>query len=254
MKKIMSFACVALLYITSGYAQSLEMYDGRTLKKIENGATVIFGDPEPKNDNIEAPIYIKNVNPNEDPVKLKVKRNQIEMVPGASESFCVMQCYNESVNENPDSDTPTILYGVTYGGIENGLRVGFHGIYGCDNQRSTSTVQYTFSVLNNPSDAVSVYIVYSYEYRMGIKNALLDNTNIYCENGKLHLDYDLSAFASENPIVNIYNVFGTKMGSKQLKDLQGNETIDVAYLPKGIYICSFVSGQGKPVSAKFIIK
>ncbi len=107
---------------------------------------------------------VKN-NTNEN-INVLVKRERIELLYPAIDSFCWGSCYDPSVDVSPRA--LTINAGAS---LDN----DFSGDYEHHNAIGESKIKYTFFLANNPYNATSVYVIYKVEENTANSISLMSN-------------------------------------------------------------------------------
>ncbi|MCX7696792.1 MAG: hypothetical protein N2Z72_03745, partial [Bacteroidales bacterium] len=127
--------------------QSLSLsYAGGLLNP--NDTIVVYGDSGLYT-TIVIHIYVTNQTNQNLPVK--VKKAEIQIVPGSENTFCWGQCYIPTVYVSPDAITIPAHTTDDH---------SFWGEYKPMGHLGVSTIRYTFFVSDNPSDSVAVYVKY----------------------------------------------------------------------------------------------
>lgn len=96
--------------------------------------------------------HIQVTNTSANPIEVKVVREEISMTPGTSHQFCwASACFP------PDTDTSTTAETIPPGATSH----EFSGHLSPSGTFGLSLIKYTFFDINNPSDAVSIVVVYN---------------------------------------------------------------------------------------------
>ncbi|MGB3841667.1 MAG: T9SS type A sorting domain-containing protein [Bacteroidales bacterium] len=152
---------------------------------------------------------------------VKVKKNEILIVPGSENTFCWGMCYTSSVYIS--TKYITIQAHTTN-------NADFYGEYYPKGNLGTSIIMYTFFDINNPDDSVSVVAFYIATPVNTENFDLCNNYSLYPNpsSGKIYLK---KSFTNE-AIITIYNPYGIKV----YESLIENNEIDISMLSDGLYI------------------
>jgi len=187
------------------------------------------------------------------------------------------------------SDTLAIYYstgcGITFTPIyiKGGLTLGTTGNYVTSDTNKIgcfipSASNWRTDTIHIPAIAGVNNVLFSFENRSGNGSPLyIDNINICDEsvagiatilsnptisvypnpsNGKFVVTLSYAELVSASqPIIEVYNVLGAKVYSETLKQVQGDNDINLSNQPAGVYIYRVFSATGTPISeGKLVIE
>ncbi len=176
-------------------------------------------------------IGIKNISAS--PVQAKVRKFEIEIVPGSSNTFCWGLCFPPFVFESPSALT------IQPGAINN----EFSGDYSPNNFSGVSIMRYTVFDIVNPNDSAYFFV----EYNAGTvglndySSTKISVSNPYPNPAKSQtsFNYQLPANASHASI-RIHNLLGSVVKEVQLVGQRGKISMNVTDLNDGVYFYSVV--------------
>lgn len=240
MKKI--FTIIFLLATVVVSAQSIQIsYNGTALA---NGDTITEVVPEL---GVISDYYLELTNVSQEPVTVKAIRTDLELVQGATASFCFDgNCFPPNTTE---AGNVTIEPGAT---LTHSDAKAFHLSYKTPNA-GISYVQVTFENKNDRMDkAIVIFKLVSNS--TGIQNVVANSSLRAYPNpasGNVNIDYSYSGNASNLNLV-VKNLMGSVLATKSL-DINGNKVmLDVSEYSSGIYFYS-LEADGKPVVTKKLL-
>ena len=223
--KLLTFTAVLLATVSMNAQDMFLSWEGETL-----GDTVtIWGEPDSSEIVFHAVVHNMTVNW----MKIKVRRNQLEMVDSTSSYFCWGTCYADNVEESPDS----IL--IPSGG--SSVDTAFSGHYLPNTKIGTSIVEYKFYNMDNEDEYVKVLVIYRASPE-GIADDLMNGgsiSDLYPNPATTHvnIDYDLPVNV-ETAGIRIVNLFGSVLKEVDIERSTNKLTVDVSDLESGIYFCT----------------
>lgn len=240
MKKLFTLILLFATMVVS--AQSILIsYNGTALA---NGDTLDVVVPEL---GMFSDYYLDLTNQAEEAVTIKVVKTDLEIVPGASASFCFQGgCFPPTTTE---AGNMTIESGETVTHSDPGA---FHLSYKTFDY-GVSFVQICFENKNNRQDKATVIFKLSAN-PTNIQNVVANSTLRAYPNpasGNVNIDYSYSGNASSLNLV-VKNLMGSILTTKSL-DVNGNKVmLDVSEYSSGIYFYS-LEADGKPVVTKKLL-
>ncbi|MCQ2265759.1 MAG: T9SS type A sorting domain-containing protein [Bacteroidales bacterium] len=240
MKKLFTLIFLFATVVVS--AQSILIsYNGTPLA---NGDTINALVPEL---DATSEYYLDLTNQVEEAVTIKVVKTDIEMVPGATASFCFdRNCFPPTTTEagNVTLEPGEIL-------TQSDPR-SFHLSYKTSNA-GVSYVQVAFENKNDRQDK-AVVIFKLVANPTSIQNVVANSSLRAYPNpasGNVNIDYSYSGNASSLNLV-VKNLMGSVLSTKSL-DVNGNKVmLDVSEYSSGIYFYS-LEADGKPVVTKKLL-
>lgn len=244
MKKILLVFTAVLLATISLSAQNMFLtWNGETL-----GDTVtVLGEPGDNEIIFQAMVH----NMTDKWMKIKVRRNQIEMVDSTSSYFCWGNCFSDDVEESPDSIQ------IVSGG--SSVDTAFSGHYLINEQIGTSLVEYMFYDSDNEDMNVKVLVRYRYwaspegiaeeAIKGGKISSLYPNPTATVVN----IDYDIP-FEIESASIRIVNIFGSLVKVSDIEPASNKLTIDISDMEAGIYFYSVLLNNHVYQTKKLIIR
>jgi len=193
-------------------------------------------------DDIVSYIFVKNTSQN--PIWVKVKKVELDIIQGTINTFCWGLCFAPSVFISPDSIY--ILPGRTDS-------TDFSGHYSPSNVKGVSSLRYVFFNCADHNDSVSATVMYS-AYPLGIENLTRGKTllNAYPDPANSVINFDYNGVKEIGSVLVIRNVLGSVVKEIRLENGSGKVTVPVGGLNEGFYFCSLLVND-KPVLTKKII-
>ena len=242
MKNTILLMIAILLATISMKSQDLLLtWEGDTL-----GSThTVWGEPDSSEIVFHAVVHNNTGNW----MKIKVRRNQVEMLDSTSSYFCWGVCFDDDVEESPDS----IL--VPSGG--SSVDDAFSGHYIPKNKNGTSMVEYMFYNMENEEQNVKVLV----KYWTSPENIVEDMVNsgsisdIYPNPAAtfVNIDYEIPAEVKSAQI-RIINLFGHIVKEQAIKRNKNRLTMDISELEAGIYFYTLLIDNRIYHSKKLIIQ
>ncbi len=240
MKKILLSIAFAAFILGAAFSQNLEIYFEDQLLEPDQEITV--GGEASSSVIVLDAIDVKNISSSTKAVKCA--REDITIVPGASNSFCWGLCYP------PTTDTSAVSVDIDAGG----MYTEFSGDYFPDGNEGASTIKYTYYDELNPSDKISVVVVYS--TLVGINDPVdykLSAAYPNPANSFVKFDYDVSEISDNSKVV-IYNLLGSAVKEVRIDNSFGSLKISTSDFKEGIYFYSLVVNNEPTKTQKLIIK
>jgi hypothetical protein len=221
-----------LLAVTTMKGQDLFLtWEGDTL-----GSThTVWGEPDSSEIVFHAVVH----NNSEKWMKIKVRRNQVEMLESTSSYFCWGACFGEDIEESPDS----IL--IPSGG--SSVDSVFSGHYLPKTKIGTSVVSYTFYNMDNEDQFVKVFVNY-WASPESVEEGIMEGTsisNIYPNpaSKSVSIDYKLTSQVKTAKI-RIVNLLGVVVKEAAVNPYAKKLTMDVSLLKSGVYFYTlYINGE-----------
>jgi len=213
---------------------------------IENGQTIIVDVTDLEAFETVSDEYFVRNNSTED-LSVKMRIEAVELVEGADYSFCALgSCYPPGISVTPREYE--IAAETTVGA--NGV---FTGHYHPKTFAGNSLIRYTYFNVDDLNDTISFKI--SFVDITAVNNIDEDAVISAYPNPAsdvLYIDYNLKAI--DNGQLNVYNILGKKMISKEISSSNGRIELNVSDLSEGIYLYNFQSGNMKSKTYKVLVK
>ncbi len=240
MKKFIFTLSFITILLGAAFSQSLEIYFENELLEPDQEITVA-GEASSDAIVLDA-IDVKNTGSTA--LSVKCVRENIEIVPNTTNSFCWGLCYP------PTTDTSAVAVSIDAGGIYD----EFSGDYYPDGNEGSSTIKYTYYDENNPSDKISVVVVYS--TTVGIDDPTdykLSAAYPNPANSFVKFDYDFNEMP-ENSKVMIFDLLGSTVKEINVNNRYGSLKVNTSDLKDGIYFYSLVINNEPTKTQKLIVK
>jgi len=241
MKTLVLFFLFLFCIFSYGYNQSLALAD--SAGPVQNNSTITVtghvNDAE-----LLSYMFVKNTT--SAAIAVKVKKVEISLITGSTNSFCWGLCFPPNVYVSP---TPLTINSHATDSTD------FAGHYSPNLFTGISTVRYVFFNNANPSDSVCVNIAYD-ALQVGISTQTIKNILSGAfpnpANNAVNFDYALN---SENiGTLIIRNLLGTVVRNTNLKSNESKVSIFTGDLPEGIYFYSLDVDGKSLATRKLIIK
>jgi hypothetical protein len=241
MKKFIFTLSFITLFLIAAFSQSsLEVYFNGEL--LEPGQEITVSGEASSDAIILDAIDVKNIGSSA--LSVKCARENIEIVPNTSNSFCWGLCYP------PTTDTSAVAVSIDAGGIYD----EFSGDYYPNGNEGASTIKYTYFDENNPSDKISVVVVYS--TTVGIDDPTdykLSAAYPNPANGFVKFDYDFNDMPGDSKVM-IFDLLGSTVKEINVNNRYGSLKVNTSDLKEGIYFYSLVINNEPTKTQKLIIK
>jgi hypothetical protein len=241
MKKTVLFLILALTTFYIGHAQSLSLAD--STGPIANNSTITR--PGHVNDSeIVSYFFVKNNT--SAAVSVRVKKVEVNLVTGTSNSFCWGLCFGPNVYLSPD---PLVINAHATDSAD------FSGHYSPLGNVGTSTVRYVFFNIANLSDTVCVNVAYN-GLPVGIPTQTVKNilSGAYPNPANSTVNFEYSLNTENTASVVIRNLLGTVVKKADLSSSETRMSIFTGDLPEGIYFYSLDVDGKTMTTRKLIVK
>lgn len=240
MKKVLLLV-VAGLFITSfSFAQSLSLSNSGGA--LNNGDTITVSGTITST--IVVYAFVENLTSS--PIDVKVRKIEIDTVPGSKNYLCWGLCFDPIVYVSPD---PITINGNSINDID------FSGDYKAQGNSGITKIRYVFFDENNPSD--SVYIQVHFDAITGIKDISKDIkfSNAYPNpaSASTTISYSLPKNSNNARIV-IRDLLGATVKEIPITDFKGKKTITTSDMQDGIYFYSLVLDEKIITTKRLIIR
>lgn len=195
----------------------------------------------PTND-VVAYIFVTNIS--ENPLWVRVKKVELDILPGTLNTFCWGLCYAPVVFLSPDSIN--ILPGHTDS-------IDFSGHYTPNSLKGVSSLRYVFFNCADHNDSVSLTIKFS-AFPLGIENPGPATTlsNAFPNPANSVVKFNYNGVNEPGSVLVIKNVLGSVVKEIALDNGTGKAIVGVSDLNEGIYFYSLLVNN-KPVLTKKMI-
>jgi len=241
MKNTLLTFLISFLSFTS-YSQSFELYYGE--ENVSNGEINIQGTAS--QDEFKVVINISNLS--ESDKSIKIKKEEISVVEGTFNSFCLGMCYDPTVYES------TVEFILEAGQISG--KDDFYVEYFPQNFSGVSTIAYEVFDAENPDDKVTVTVNFNIvPTGIGLHKQLA-KLNAYpnpVSGSILNISYTIP-----NQVVNskisLYNILGIKVIEMPIYELSSIMEVNISKLPKGVYFYSLEADSKNILTKKVIVR
>jgi hypothetical protein len=191
-------------------------------------------------------VYITN-NSSSD-IDVKIRKQTIQLVPGAFSTFCWGQCFSPTVEESPNP--LTIPAGVTN-------EIDFYTDYNANGNDGVTIVRYIIFDHNAPSDSVDVVVKLTstpasvdemFMQKPEISNPYPNPATTSCQ-----FKYNIPMNTSDARLI-ISDLTGHIVQSVQLAPGEGKVSLDVSSLNSGIYFYSLQVNNQPKTTRKLIVQ
>ncbi|OIO99242.1 MAG: hypothetical protein AUJ98_11645 [Bacteroidetes bacterium CG2_30_33_31] len=242
MKKLILFLSFIYLGSLVVFAQSLSL---RNLAgAVNNGDTITYVSTD-NNVIFSSFIWIKNNSAQ--PISVRVKKIELNVLSGTENYFCWTSCYLPS---QFIGDTLRLNAGQTN-------KTNFSGDYGAQGVSGKSQIMYVFYDDANHNDSVAFVAEYYAGSGVGIANSDMQKTfaNLYPSPAKnsVTLDYYLTKY-SDAATFELRNILGSIVKSFKLNNSAGKMKFDVGDLQNGIYFYTIKVDDKVLVSHKMVVQ
>jgi hypothetical protein len=204
--------------------------------------------------------YIDIINTSTDTVDVMVRRNLLNLLPGAENYFCFKECLP------PSGDATTDPYSLAPGdtSTHNSPRVDsldyayFYTAYNPHGEQGTSFIKYTFFDNKNPLDAVSV-IFKIISATVGIddyttQNEVVINAYPNPASSDITVEHDFIHKETNDIRIHLFDATGAVVKSVEVNPIDNKTKINLSGFASGVYFYA-VEKEGKIVATqKLIIK
>ena len=240
MKKIILTLSLVTMLLGVAFSQSLEIYFENEL--LEPDQEITIGGEASSDAIVLDAIDVKNTGSSA--INVKCIRENIDIVPGTTNSFCWGLCYP------PTTDTSAIAVSIDAGGIYD----EFSGDYYPNGNEGASTIKYTYYEEQNPDNKISVVVIYS--TTVGVddpSNYELSAAYPNPANSFVKFDYNFNEMPANSKVM-IYDLLGSKVKEIGINNSFGSLKINTSDLKDGIYFYSLVVNNEATKTQKLIIK
>ena len=243
MKKLLFIVNVLIFTSLISFSQSLSLSNDEG--PISNNQVVwVNGDMDLP---LAALIYVTNNTGND--IEVKVKKTELQLVPGSSNYFCWALCYPSNVYVSPD---PLII------SANSTNSTNFSGDYDAAGNMGISKIRYTFFKNNFPADSASAEVWFNAGY-VGLGETL--PYGISFSSAFPNPVADVVKFSYVNPnscamplYFKISNSLGALIYEQVLHEKQGFLQIPSANLTPGVYFYSAIANREVLFTRKFIVQ
>jgi len=211
---------------------------------VNNGDTITYTSTD-VNASFVSYIWVKNSSTSMIPVK--VKKIELDTVPGSENYFCWTSCY---LPQTYVSDTLHIAAGYTN-------KTNFSGDYDAMGHAGKTRIMYVFYDDNDPNDSVAFVAEFYAGSSAGIylSQSVTAEARVYPNPAKntITVDYQLSKLTN-NVKFELRNILGSVAKEVKLQSVAGQRKIDISGLQNGIYFYTIRIDDKVVISNKIIIQ
>jgi len=199
--------------------------------------------------NVDHKEYVYITNNSSSDIEVKIRKQTIQIVPGAFSTFCWGQCFAPHVIESPH---PVIVSaGVTTNDTD------FYTEYNGNGNDGVTIVRYTIFDHNSPSDSVDVVIKLTstptsvdemFMQKSEISNPYPNPASTSCQ-----FKYNIPMNTSDARLI-ISDLTGNIVQSVSLSPGEGKVSLDVSTLNSGIYFYSLQVNNQPRSTRKLIVQ
>lgn len=241
MKKSILLLIFALLTFYTGFSQSLALAD--STGPISNNSNIARRG-HPSDDEIVAYVFVHNTTASA--IDVMVKKVEINILGGTTNTFCWGLCFPPNIYISPD---PKTINGNSWDSID------FSGHYNPLTITGGSKIRYVFFNRANPSDSVCVNVNYE-AWMVGIDNQIAKNTlsGAYPNPANNMVTFEYSGNNANAGSVIIRDIVGTIVKQSDLASTSGKVSVNTADLPDGIYFYSLVVNGTSVTTKKLVVR
>ncbi len=179
-------------------------------------------------------------------VEVKVRKEEINIIPGSDNVFCFAgSCYTSQVSVTSAQ--------LAVGGSDSSFAADYYA-YG---NQGTSIIRYTFFNTHETTDTISVYVRFTGS--LGIdapQNPDFTLLNVYPNpaNDRVFFDYHNKYYDPTNTVLIVRDFAGRIVKEHIVSAGQGTLVLDVSDIDNGVYFYSFTHNQNITLTRKLIIK
>lgn len=246
MKKIFTLLFALVIAASCAFAQSLTLtYEGAD---IDDGDTIEVLVPQL---NVTADCYLDVNNVSNADVTVRVYKEELEMVEGASASLCFAgSCYPPSTTSSLHTVVIPAQSTLSHLTSDNAFHLQYKTPIA-----GTSYIRFNFANEDNSDDNVSVVFKMVYDPTNVVSMAVATKMRAYPNPASENVTIEYAYTGSSNTVnLVIKNLVGTTLYTKRL-DVNGNKVkVDVSEYSSGIYFYS-IEADGRPlVTKKLLVK
>ena len=240
MKKL--FTIFFLFLVSYSFGQSLKLvYEGRELQHGDSVTAVVT------NMNSDNTFHFDIINLIEDTVKMQIKKQEITLLEGAENSFCVgIGCYSGNQSDIISIDPKDTL---SHNTSESGY---FYIQYNPKNVVGTSVFYYTILGVENATDTLGFYVVLESK-PSGIKQHPNSIASLKAypnpASSKVTIQYSVDKSRYSDLKLVIKNLMGVTVSANTLSADSESISVDISGLASGLYLYS-IESAGVPLLTK----
>lgn len=231
MKNNLLVFAFSVLFIAPIFGQSLQI----------EGVTSNYYDP--LQDALAISCDIRNTGSTAENILVK---SALQTSPAGSINFlCWAQCYGPAITLAPASLSAE----------PDGIIDAFHGYYRSNGAQGEAIIQYIFFLEDTPSDSVVLNAVFD-PATVGINNAkvpALFSASPNPANEQFKITY-ANLFDSNNAVVEVYNMLGSKVFSTKLNTTSGQVEIPSNNFKSGLYLYTIRQNGKAAFTGKIVVK
>jgi hypothetical protein len=239
MKKFLLISYLLGIAACLGYSQSLTLSNASG--PVPNNSYVnVVG--LPTDDEIVVELYVTNNTT--DSIPVKVKKVELNVLPGTSNLFCWGLCFSPTVFESPD---PLYIHGNTTNETD------FSGHYLPSGIPGMSVMRYVFFDERNPNDSVCANVNF-HAYPLGTgEPSKGTSVNAYPNPASGNVTFTYSSQAAASSIL-VRNLLGETVKEISLSGSAGKVVFNAGDLTAGIYFYSLTVNGHSAATKKLIVR
>lgn len=235
---------ISIIYIGSLtlFAQNISLLTSSGV--VNNGDTITYTSTDP-HASLVSYMWVKNNSTQAIPVR--VKKIELDTVPGSENYFCWAQCY---LPQTYIGDTLGIAAGFTN-------KSNFSGDYDANGNAGKTRIMYVFYNDNDHNDSIAFVAEYYAGSSVGIamNKPVSAEARVYPNPAKnaITVEYQLSKL-TDNVKFEVRNILGSVVKDIKLNALSGQRKIDISGLQNGVYFYTIRIDDKVVISNKLIIQ
>ena len=231
MKNNLLVLAFSILCICPAFGQSLQI----------EGVSSNYYDP--LQDALAISCDIRNTGSSTENILVK---SSLQSSPSGSINFlCWAQCYGPAITLAP----------APLSAEPNGVIDAFHGYYRNNGAQGEAIIQYIFFLEDTPSDSIVLNAVFD-PATVGINNAIvpaLFSASPNPANEHFKITY-ANVFDTNNAVVEVYNMLGSKVYSTNLNSTSGQVEIPSNNFKSGLYLYTIRQNGKATFTGKIVVK
>lgn len=216
--------------------------------EIHHGDTIyLYGEVVEDNAFYELKSFVLVKNLTDTDLDVLARRTEIDIVPGTINELCWETCFPPHVDEATRAVT------IEAGGVTD--TTIFNGHYKPQGQAGTSIIDYTFFLLDNPDDSITMrvfYVVSPSSLDEITASQALGTAYPNPASAQVSIDYKLQA-GTRDAFIRIYDIAGRQIMTHPLNPAEKTAKLQVNELDEGIYFYALIIDNKPLIVRKLII-